>query len=295
MKKKILKSWVLNKEKKGGGTRIKEIGLKPFPYYKTFYQKKSDKFSGHPLIFSPSDYENENPLDRNKMAFEDAKNHKNFYRELIREGVYPAGSSVRVKKKRHSDSYILEMEVPKIKELSRVLQSIKNEFDADSGAENKRRIKYEMKGIQYTIDSIAREKGYKFREVTNSLGKIHIDTFPTYYEDIFGQRNYGLDSRGKVRYFDGEILIEKLQFKGRKKTEIEEYIQNLIKFSSKGKVLEKSVLGLGAVAGFVFSLFFLSSNVTGNVIGNAGASSNAVAGIITLTASFLLAFLALRK
>ena len=59
--------------------------------------------------------------------------------------------------------------------------------------------------------------------------------------------------------------------------------------------LEKSVLGLGAVAGFVFSLFFLSSNVTGNVIGNAGASSNNVAGIITLTASFLLAFLALRK
>ena len=54
-------------------------------------------------------------------------------------------------------------------------------------------------------------------------------------------------------------------------------------------------LGVGAVAGFVFSLFFLSSNVTGNVIGNAGASSNNVAGIITLTASFLLAFLALRK
>ena len=59
--------------------------------------------------------------------------------------------------------------------------------------------------------------------------------------------------------------------------------------------LTKKLFGLGAVAGFVFSLFFLSSNVTGNVIGNAGASSNNVAGIITLTASFLLAFLALRK
>ncbi len=63
----------------------------------------------------------------------------------------------------------------------------------------------------------------------------------------------------------------------------------------KPRDLTKKLFGLGAVAGFVFSLFFLSSNVTGNVIGNAGASSNNVAGIITLTASFLLAFLALRN
>ncbi len=61
------------------------------------------------------------------------------------------------------------------------------------------------------------------------------------------------------------------------------------------KDISNKVLGIGAIAGFVFSLFFLSSNVTGNVIGNAGLASNNAAGIITLIASFLLAFLALNK
>ena len=108
-------------------------------------------------------------------------------------------------------------------------------------------------------------------------------------------KRFGVANRSSVK----NRLLKALESAKKDKNFYEQSLPKARNFfeesKNKPQDLTKKLFGLGAVAGFVFSLFFLSSNVTGNVIGNAGASSNNVAGIITLTASFLLAFLALRK
>jgi len=78
------------------------FGIGPkYKTYKTFWQKgvsnsKSD-FIKSPR-FSPSDYIADNSLEAKKMAFEDAKNHEKFYKELVRQGVYPEGTKVKIRK-----------------------------------------------------------------------------------------------------------------------------------------------------------------------------------------------------
>jgi len=217
------------------------------------------------------------------MAFKDAKNHEDFYKKLIKRGVYPDKTKVKVRKKRHSDSFYLEMKVPKIKEVSKLGSLSKEEKD---------NLKWGIEFVQGEIKSEGKRKGYNFKNVEEFMGNLLIPARPTYYEDIYGNRNYGIDSSGKVRYFDGEILIEKLPFNGRKKTDIEKKVESLISDNS----LEKRViLGFLSIAGFIFSLFFLSSNLTGNVVGNLDSSSNNIAGILILFVSFLFAFMALKR
>lgn len=101
----------IKKVKKG----IKKISLLRFsplwkkgpnivPFFKIFYQKDtSDVYGANKLLFSPIDYDSENSFERKKMAFKDAKNHRSFYVELIQKGVYPQGTTVNIKKKKHSD------------------------------------------------------------------------------------------------------------------------------------------------------------------------------------------------
>jgi len=67
------------------------------------------------------------------------------------------------------------------------------------------------------------------------------------------------------------------------------------KLEGKGKSLEKRVLGISSLVGFVFSIFFLSSNLTGNIIGNLDSSSANLSGILIFLASLLFGFLALKK
>ncbi len=68
-----------------------------------------------------------------------------------------------------------------------------------------------------------------------------------------------------------------------------------MKNQEKRKGIEKTVMGIGAVTGFVFSLYFLSSNLTGNTIGTLGSASNNAVGIMVFFASLILAFIAVRS
>ncbi|MBU2612767.1 MAG: hypothetical protein KKB62_03545 [Nanoarchaeota archaeon] len=104
---------------------------------------------------------------------------------------------------------------------------------------------------------------------------------------------------------------EKLKLFGlpKKNIKYKEFIQNrtelrsdIIKYVKKKQTtkektgsLEKKLLGVASLGGFIFSLFFLSNNITGNAIGNLDSVSNNAAGILIFMASFLLGFLALKK
>ncbi len=71
--------------------------------------------------------------------------------------------------------------------------------------------------------------------------------------------------------------------------------EEIEKRMGKKNKLEKAVLGFSALAGFVFSIFFLSSNMTGNVVGSLDSSSYSVVGLVIFIASILMATLALKK
>ena len=81
----------------------------------------------------------------------------------------------------------------------------------------------------------------------------------------------------------------------RAKERINKINSQIEKLESKGKSLEKRVLGISSLVGFVFSIFFLSSNLTGNIIGNLDSSSANLSGILIFLASLLFGFLALKK
>jgi len=74
-----------------------------------------------------------------------------------------------------------------------------------------------------------------------------------------------------------------------------EFLKKAEEIETKGNSLEKKLLGVAALGGFIFSLFFISSNITGNAIGNLDGASNNIAGILILVASFLIGFMALKK
>lgn len=101
---------------------------------------------------------------------------------------------------------------------------------------------------------------------------------------LYGAREF-FDSA--ARYYEKAGLKEKAN-------EMHEILEEIKKTKEK-VTLEKKILGVGAFAGFVFSLFFLSSNITGNAIGNLDSASNNFAGLLVLGVSFLLGFLALKK
>jgi len=81
----------------------------------------------------------------------------------------------------------------------------------------------------------------------------------------------------------------------RAKERINKINAQIEKLEGKGKSLEKRVLGISSLVGFVFSIFFLSSNLTGNIIGNLDSSSANLSGILIFLASLLFGFLALKK
>lgn len=180
-----------------GFKRFLGIGPKK-PIYKNYWQKGAPNKLGDGTartpIFLPKDYEAKNSEETRKLAYEDAKNHARFYERLIREGIYPEETKVKVKKIKHSNAYGLELFIPEIK------------------ISNSPFIRFSR--LAKKIQEIAEEFGY--------YEKLH--------EDIRNYWNYGKDQKGKVRYIDAEILYpdRKLPFEMRKKKDLGNKLLGLV-------------------------------------------------------------------
>ena len=210
------------------------FGPKIIPTSETMYQKdmSSEELYSN-LVFKPSNYDAENPSQRKKLAFEDAKTHKRFYDKLVKEGVYPPGTKVRVKKVKHSNRYTLEMWMPELKHPS------------ETRGENTKGVNLGRRynEIKSEVRQVASDFGYnppKYHGFDNDLG------FP---------RNYGVAKDGEVYYFDTHVLESKLPFKKRKK-------------SWKEKNLERIVGATLVIMGFALTLINLIPSFTGYVVLN---------------------------
>ena len=130
------------------------IGPRIFPYMKTIYQKNSGLSNPTSLVFKPTEYESDDPAERQRMAFEDAKNHNKFYQELIKQGVYPDGTRIKVKRMKHSDAYALEMNMPKIMTVDTYIRRTPKEDKREERGE----IKYSIREVSSKIEAIAKKK-----------------------------------------------------------------------------------------------------------------------------------------
>jgi hypothetical protein len=243
---------ILYKKVKDG--RVTEVGLKslpegktPFiPYAETHYKKGNYK-----LDFSPSEYNSSDGLERKKLAFQDAKQHLRFYQKLIRRGVYPKGTKVRVKYNKWGNGHFnLEFWMPKVKTLDTVKRTDPDFIDYSR----------QMNEISETI----REEVAKVLRTSQSNLKYVPEGLDS---DIEQPRNYGVDKEGMVRYIDLHITWNQLPF-ARRKNPFEK------------KNLEGKVGATTAIIGLLGSILFLSSNFTGNAIGNISRSSGNWIGVV---------------
>ena len=162
-------------------------------------------------------------------------------------------------------------------------------------SEDKEFAKHQIRGLRSVMKSVAGRKGYNFRNVRVNLEGIKTSLWPEYYEDVFGIRNYGIDSKGKIRYVDTEILITKLPFKERNKSKVEKEIEAWRNIGKNGGKLEHKLSGIIAIASLGLSIFFLLPTLTGNTIGNLNPTfSNWIGGVLFIS-GLIGAFLALRK
>jgi len=282
------------------------------PYYKTIYQKNTGISNPKNLIFRPKDYDGENVEEKKRFAYEDAKNHKKFYDELINEKIYPEGTKIKIKKMNHSDAYSLEMTVPKIKLIDSLFWENYEPHQRMEAEEHNEKISDKIIKKNSKLREIALKKGYNYHRLEDNTMGVKENPEGFFNEDIDATRNwgykYGKGFEQEAYYLDLHIIHGKLPFNHRKFDEIENYIkENNERISKREKKkqeeylknkfsgLEKSVLGFSALAGFAFSFFFLSSNLTGNVIGNLDSSSNNFVGVLILLVSFFFAFMALKK
>ncbi len=244
----------------------------------TFYQKGlggGTLFDGS-WTFNPNHYEGETPKERRDAAYQDAKQHADFYKELIGKGIYPEETKIKVKRKSHSDNYIVEFFMPHIREINPVITEhplTGKKFyrkDLDELKENAHSLKEKM-------EETSRGYGHKFG----------------FNEDPGHIRNYGIDDEGELRYIDTEILDRKLPFDKRlpKSERISWKRKQKIKEGIEKMRLEERVLPVSTLLSFVLALFFLSSNITGNVIGNLDINSTNPLGIALIMVSILFGYL----
>ncbi len=288
--KKVLTSW--GKSEKRTIVGLKSLwhgGPRIIPYADTFYQKRPDLFlekkegnyqfatrreDDAALIFNPADYETNSISEAKKLALADAKNHKKLYQALIDKGIYPTGTQVNVKKQKHSNRFVIELKVPKLEEFDKYYR----EMARTSGVrqEELRHLEEIPRHVGNMIQDEAGKFGYRCFDPKN----------PTRYEtnsDTFDSFNYGVDSKGDVRYFDKHVLKIKLPFKGRKKSNFERQLENIAKRADEETDVNKigtyarAVISLVSAIGLLSGFFFLGSNLTGNVI----------ADLTTKTTSFL--------
>lgn len=256
---------------KGKGSMKKRRGGKNEGNY---YQKNpfSHALHAEPTFFKPEDYIAKNPLERKQMAHSDAKQHAAFYRELIKENIYPEGTKVKVKKEKHSNAYILEFWMP---ELSKTLYEELGRLDSAWFPKKKKAratsLVREMYAKSEKAKEVAERMGYgvNFAEPdSNYASKLKQSTSYRWSEDLERSNNWALDDNGKVKYIDVHVLNSRLPFKGRKKRAEEELYSKFVNQESvlglEGKTLAFGFIGL---LGLTYGLIYSPLNITGNVVG----------------------------
>lgn len=212
--------------------------------YKKFVQKPHSLAR---LDYYPREYETDDPIQAKRFAYEHAKKQRDFYQDLINQGVYPIGTKAKVRRLRHSPAYTVVLFMPKIEDA----------FEDNSPP--KEPYKSQRRAILAKVDIVLNKYDAKRVEV----------------EDVGHWRNYGIDPEtGKVAYFDyhvGEVPsphFDKLKTTLRR----QRWLGDLV-----SKVMGVVIISL------MFGLFFLSPNLTGNVVGNLNkSSSNWISGILFL-------------
>ncbi len=302
--KKVLTSWGTSAKRTIVGLKsLWQDGPKIMPYVNTFYQKRPSLFvkkdgehyelsSTRPddeaIIFNPNDYEANSNSDARRMALEDAKNHKKFYQALIDRGIYPAGSKVRIRKAKHSNRFVIELKVPKLQDLDSYYESIRR--SSGDNREELNSLKYDSQDRSWAMESEAKKFGYHYSDPENPrTSGINEDTLESF--------NYGVDSKGVVRYFDKHVLKAKLPFKGRRKSDLEIQLED---YSNQHKNTETDVNKIissykeralaVAVIWFLSGIFFFSTNITGNVIGLSNVTSSWIGGVLILIGLIALGF-----
>lgn len=257
---------------------FKILGFKLFEEKGKFWQKGAEnrEYSKTPMFF-PSDYNAESVHQARQMAYEDARNHKNFYLELIKKGVYPEGTKVKVKRLEHSDGYSIQLYMPDITAPRRSPHGLLRVQDKNLPSSK-------TVPIEKIIRDTARARGFN--------GAFH--------EDIGRPFNYGVDSRGHVHYIDAEVFSGNhgngIPFKGRK--DERELFEAAMKRSrhytrTKPNSLEQFAFLLGIIS-LICSVFITWPNLTGGIIGNLRPNPTFMP-LILFIAGIVLIYLGMRK
>jgi hypothetical protein len=173
MGKQIKNGWI---KIPAGTKKLFGFGPKITKYEK--FIKKTGSFV--PIVFSPRDYEINDPIQAKKLAYEHAKKQKDFYQDLINKGVYPVGTKVKIRRWRHSEKYLVNMFMPKIKDCFQYPDPVK---------EDKKH-----KGQVHEI--LAKIKGTMQKYNAEHVLK----------EDLSRGYNYGIDPKtGKIAYLDYHV------------------------------------------------------------------------------------------
>jgi len=161
----------------------------------------------------------------------------------VKQGVYPKGTKVKLRRLKHSDVYTINMFMPNV------------QIPDWKHYSQKELKKAGFMELSKKIGKIANEMGY---EPSKEGDDEHIVDGPSFFhEDVGHLWNYGIDRKGELRYIDTEVLQYNFPFKGRKSFR---QIQR--------EDLERRVSLVVGVAAILFSLFFLSPAFTGNAIAN---------------------------
>ena len=271
------------------------------PYFKNFYQKNTGLLPPENLLFKPKDYEG-TPLEKKEWAYEDAKNHKKFYDELIKEKVYPPGTKVKVKKMKHSDAFSLELAVPKVRKFENQIKGSIDKWDNMKYQDKNNKLYQSQFEIIDKIKKIAQKNGYNYKRLELTADGIEENPEGNYNKDIYGNRNYGTNHNPfnqKVYYIDSHIINNKLPFKHRKFNSIENSIK-----SSNGIVQEHFKRSLEdkfeTLVSFLFVAggIFISSNqinITGDIITELTKNSINIFGLILIITGIIGLFLSIKN
>jgi len=217
-------------------------------FYRIFWQKPRGGNGSYFHEFDPKKFGG----DKEK-TFQYAKQYKKFFQDLIKEGVYPEGTKVKVKRKRHSNRYLLEFWMPEVAYWHK---------DTTSKKDNER-FDNQMEEMRIKMEEIAKKHGYTSEQIL--------------MEDPYRYNNYGRNQNNNLKYLDTEILFGHLPFKEKKTS------------------LSKKLITSFSLGSFILSLFFLSPNITGNIIGNLNKMSTNSFGALFFLASLISGIIALRK
>jgi hypothetical protein len=187
-------------------------------------------------IFLSYEYDSPTLQGRERMAFEDAKLNARFYRDLIKAGVYPEGTKVKVKQHKRWDGVIYQLHfwMPVI--ATAPSGYLPKEYFAKANS------------LEKKAEEIAKRYGYNKR----------------LSEDFCFDRNYGVQN-GQLRYLDLHVLDDYLPYKGRRSASSEpNKPENPDGKKEKKTVnLEEKIAAVLLICG-LFVLLFSMPSVTGD-------------------------------